>query len=43
VFIPGTVREQAARGKKQSVVDWTHFVRYPITKEDRGAYGFRGK
>lgn len=41
VFISGTVQEQAARGKKQSVVDWTHFVKVPdYQKKIVEAYGF---
>ena len=41
VFISGTVQEQAARGKRQSVVDWTHLVKVPeYQKQIVEAYGF---
>src|SRR5919109_1494987 len=29
VFIQGTVQEKAVRGKKQSVVDWSHYTKLP--------------
>ncbi len=29
VFIPGSFQERAARGKKQSVVDWAHYNKIP--------------
>ncbi len=41
VFIPGTIQEQAAHGKKLSVVDWKHFIKTPeYQKKIVEAYGF---
>ena len=41
VFIPGTFQERAARGKKQSVVDWGHYNKIPeYEKKIIEAYGF---
>jgi iron(III) transport system substrate-binding protein len=41
VFIPGTVQEKVVRGKKQSVVDWTHYNRIPeYERKIIEAYGF---
>jgi iron(III) transport system substrate-binding protein len=41
VFIQGTVQEKAVRGKKQSVVDWSHYTRLPeYIKKVVEAYGF---
>jgi iron(III) transport system substrate-binding protein len=41
VFIPGSVQERAARGKKQSVVDWAHYNRIPeYERKIIEAYGF---
>jgi ABC-type Fe3+ transport system substrate-binding protein len=41
VFIPGTVQEQAARGKKLSVVDWNHYSKtQEYEKKIVEAYGF---
>ena len=41
VFIPGTFQERAARGKKQSVVDWGHYNKIPeYERKIIEAYGF---
>ena len=41
VFIPGTVQEKAARGKKQSLVDWRHYTKMPeYMKKVVETYGF---
>ena len=41
VFISGTVQERAARGKKQSVVDWGHYNKIPeYERKIIEAYGF---
>ena len=41
VFIPGTVQEQAVRGKKLSVVDWHHYTKIEeYQKKIIEAYGF---
>jgi ABC-type Fe3+ transport system substrate-binding protein len=41
VFVPGSVQERAARGKKQSVVDWGHYNRIPeYERKIIEAYGF---
>jgi hypothetical protein len=41
VFIAGTVQERAARGKKQSVVDWAHYNKIPeYERKIIEAYGF---
>jgi iron(III) transport system substrate-binding protein len=41
VFIPGSVQERAARGKKQSVVDWGHYNKIPeYERKIIEAYGF---
>jgi ABC-type Fe3+ transport system substrate-binding protein len=41
VFIQGTVQEKAVRGKKQSLVDWSHYTKIPeYIKRVVEAYGF---
>jgi ABC-type Fe3+ transport system substrate-binding protein len=41
VFIQGTVQEKAVRGKKQSLVDWSHYTKIPeYIKKVVEAYGF---
>ena len=41
VFIQGTVQEKAVRGKKQSLVDWSHNTKIPeYIKRVVEAYGF---
>ncbi|HEY2918856.1 MAG TPA: ABC transporter substrate-binding protein [Candidatus Binatia bacterium] len=41
VFIQGTVQEKAVRGKKQSLVDWSHYSKMPeYMKKVVEAYGF---
>jgi ABC-type Fe3+ transport system substrate-binding protein len=41
VFVPGTVQEHAVRGKKLSVLDWSHFNKTPdYQKKLAEAYGF---
>lgn len=41
VFIQGTVQEKAVRGKKQSLVDWSHYSKMPeYMKKVVDAYGF---
>jgi ABC-type Fe3+ transport system substrate-binding protein len=41
VFIQGTVQEKAVRGKKQSLVDWSHYSKIPeYIKRVVEAYGF---
>ena len=41
VFIAGSVQERAARGKKQSVVDWGHYNKIPeYERKIIEAYGF---
>jgi ABC-type Fe3+ transport system substrate-binding protein len=41
VFVPGTVQQRAVRGKKQSVVDWSHYNKIPeYERKIIEAYGF---
>lgn len=41
VFSSGTVQEKAVRGRKQSVVDWSHYTKVPdYIKKVVEAYGF---
>jgi iron(III) transport system substrate-binding protein len=41
VFIQGTVQEKSVRGKKQSLVDWSHYAKMPeYMKRVVEAYGF---
>ncbi len=41
VFSPGTAQEKAVRGRKQSVVDWSHYTKVPdYIKKVVEAYGF---
>jgi len=41
VFIQGTVQAKAVRGKKQSLVDWSHYTKLPeYIKRVVEAYGF---
>ncbi len=41
VFIAGTIQEKSVRGKKQSLVDWSHYSRMPeYMKRVVEAYGF---
>jgi iron(III) transport system substrate-binding protein len=41
VFVSGTIQEQAIRGKKLSVVDWSHYVKTPeYQRRIVEAYGF---
>ena len=41
VFIQGTVQEKSVRGKKQSLVDWSHYAKMPEDmKRVVEAYGF---
>ena len=41
VFSTGTVQEKAVRGRKQSIVDWSHYTKVPdYIKKVVEAYGF---
>ena len=41
MFVSGTVQEEAARGKRKSVIDWDHYIK--VQEYERKiveAYGF---